>query len=551
VSARRRRALLILLSALVLALRLPLLGGPGLWADESFSLAMATGHSLEHRAADADPAMGDFEEHQGAMPAGAWGRYLHHDTPPAGVRRITRAVFISDTSPPLYYVLLGGWIRGLGASDVALRLFSVLWAVLTVPLLWLLACRLGGTSAAIPAVLLYALAPTGLYYSGEGRMYSLLWCLALAFTWLTLRLHDRGTAPGRLASWSLCGAAGLLTHYFFAFVWLGCLLWLLRYPGRARRAWLGAAASTTLLLAAPWYVRVPESFGHWRVTGDWLAGHITGREALTNPPKLAWSLASGRGLWGGSRPANRLAQLLFVVVLLAPLFRHRRAFLRPRARLVWIWLAAVSLGPVVVDLLKGSSTSAITRYALAGLPAAMLLAGLALSRLRRGLSTLLVTLILVTWLPGVLAVLTHASQYRREYFDAARTAARWAGPADLVIIHSIPSGVLGVARYLPPAVPVAAWVGQLDQRRVPEDVSALVAGRRRVVFVRIHDVGAPAPEEDWLRAHARLIGEGTSEGPSVLAFEMNSVVSPLPASTSQERDSAAAPRPVADPPHRP
>jgi len=146
----------VLLFTVAALLRLPLLSGEGLWADEFFSLAIATGHSLEHPAADANPMLDDFVQAREAMPAGAWGRYLAQEKPPAGIRRISRAVFMSDTSPPLYYVLLGYWTRGLGTSDAALRLFSLVWALASVPLLWLLARRLGGTRAAVLAVALAA-----------------------------------------------------------------------------------------------------------------------------------------------------------------------------------------------------------------------------------------------------------------------------------------------------------------------------------------------------------------------------------------------------------
>ena len=53
----------------------------------------------------------------------------------------------------------------------------------------------------------------------------------------------------------------------------------------------------------------------------------------------------------------------------------------------------------------------------------------------------------------------------------------WAGPGDLVLVHAIPSGVLGIARYLEADVPMAAWVGQLGRRRVPEDLDGMLAGR--------------------------------------------------------------------------
>ena len=86
----------------------------------------------------------------------------------------------------------------VGTSDLALRLFSVLWALAAFPLLWSLGHRLGGHAAAASAATLYALAPASLFYSVEGRMYSMLWFLALAFVWLLCELHLKGTRPWRL-----------------------------------------------------------------------------------------------------------------------------------------------------------------------------------------------------------------------------------------------------------------------------------------------------------------------------------------------------------------
>jgi len=98
---------------------------PGLWADEIFSLAMATGHSLEQPAANADPVAGDFVEATDAVPPAAYRRYVEFDGSPAGPGRVIRAVLLSDTSPPLYYLLLNAWTRVLGPSDAALRALSV------------------------------------------------------------------------------------------------------------------------------------------------------------------------------------------------------------------------------------------------------------------------------------------------------------------------------------------------------------------------------------------------------------------------------------------
>ena len=304
----------LLLFGVAVVLRFVLAGERGLWADELFSLAMATGHSLEHPAADADIAQGDFVEQREAQPPAAYARYLEHENPPAGARRVIRAVQLSDTSPPLYYLLLNLWTRRAGTSDLALRLFSVLWALAAFPLIWLLAERLGGRSAAFSSALLYALAPLSLYYSVEGRMYAMLWFLAVAFIWLTLRLHDRGPERPTLLLWVVTAVAGFLTHYFFAFVWAAGVLWLVLHPGRITRSYQAAGVLVTIALLVPWYVQVPASLGRWRVTGSWLNGPLSVTQAISAPILLAWNLVAGRGVWGGSRWSDRfLAALLLVL----------------------------------------------------------------------------------------------------------------------------------------------------------------------------------------------------------------------------------------------
>ena len=89
-----------------------------------------------------------------------------------------RAVFLSDTSPPLYYLLLSAWTRVAGTSDAALRLFSTLCALLCLPLLWRVGHEVGDRTTALVACLLFAVAPPVLYFASEGRMYA----LTLSFT---------------------------------------------------------------------------------------------------------------------------------------------------------------------------------------------------------------------------------------------------------------------------------------------------------------------------------------------------------------------------------
>jgi hypothetical protein len=510
---------LLLVIGLAALLRIVLAARQDLWADELFSLAVATGHSLEQPASDAVPGLGDFVEPGLVVSPATLRTYLEPESPPAGPGRVIRAAILSDTSPPLYYLLLSCWTRAVGTSDFALHLFSVFWALATMPLIWLLARRLGGPREALIACVLFALAPPSLYYSVEVRMYSMLWFVSALTAWLTLRLHDRGEAVV-LGLWALASAAGFLTHYFYVFVWSACLLWLILRPGRCPRAWLAGGVLVALILVAPWYRLVPESLARWRVTGHWLDGRPPLRNLLTAPLALGGSFVSGRGVWGGSKTVEAIGSVLVLALGLAWVRRGRAAVAGGGRELVWLWAIAACAGPVAFDLLRNTSTSLISRYALAGLPAGLLLVALAIGTLPRGLGLAALALLAATWAPGLRAVFGGRSRAWEPYRELAAQVGRWAGPRDLVLVHSIPSGALGIARYANGDVPMAVWVGQLGRRRVPDDVAALVADRNRVALIRVHEVGEPAPEEAWLRANATVLREEQRGRATVVYFAL-------------------------------
>jgi 4-amino-4-deoxy-L-arabinose transferase-like glycosyltransferase len=510
--------LVVVIAAL---LRFWLAARQDLWADELFSLAVATGHSLEHPAAEADSTLGDFVEPVGPVAPSVFRGYLALDAPPATAARVVRAVRLSDTSPPLYYLALAAVIRLAGTSDLALHSLSVIWSLATLPLIWLIGRRVATPRAALFACVLFAVTPASLYYALEARMYAMLWFEAALAAWLTLRLHDRGGA-GTLLAWSTTAAAGLTTHYFFVFGWTACVLWLLLRPGRCPRLHLAAAVGLVLLLIAPWYRLVPETLARWRITGHWLDGRPSPLRMLVAPLTLGWNLFSGRGVWGGEVWPDRIAGLL-VAAVGGSLLRRGPGALFARGRdLLWLLVMAACVGPLVFDLLRGTSTSLYARYALAGLPAALLLLGIALAELRPSRAVPVIVLLILLWSPGLREIAVRRSRVWEPYRAIAGQVGAWARPDDLILVHSIPSGVLGIARYLTADVQLAAWVGQLGHRTVPASIEALAQGHPRVALVRIHEVGEPAPEEAWLRDHARVLREQRHQSATVIYFELPS-----------------------------
>ncbi|MDG2427858.1 MAG: glycosyltransferase family 39 protein [Acidimicrobiales bacterium] len=121
-----------------------------------------------------------------------------------------------DGHPPLYYVLLAAWSVLFGASDGALRAFSGMLGVLSIPLTWLIARRYLDTRGCLLVVGVLASSPFAVRYATEVRMYSLLLLLLLVLHLVVVRLWERPSV-GRSVALAVTVAALLLTHYWALF----------------------------------------------------------------------------------------------------------------------------------------------------------------------------------------------------------------------------------------------------------------------------------------------------------------------------------------------
>jgi Dolichyl-phosphate-mannose-protein mannosyltransferase len=514
-----QRWLLFVIFGVAALLRVLLAGQSGFRPDELFSLGLATGHSLEHPAAAADPRLGDFVEPNHAVSAEEFRRYMKHDDPPASPSRVVRAVFLSDTSPPLYYLLLYGWTLVFGTSDLAVRLFSTACSLACLPLLVGIARRTGGRTAVLPVCVLFAFSPLAIYYSTEARMYSLLWLCVLATTWVSLVIRQRGGNIGFFALWILTSAAGFLTHYFFVFPWLAIVAYLVIRPGRLNRLHLGLCLLATALLILPWYAKLPESLGNWRITKDWLKWRPTNFSRLGAMRDVVAQFFYGqeKHVWPSHRRWNIPPLMLFGAVAVVMLWRMRMHVLSRNRLLLGLLFASACAGPLIFDRLQHTYTIAVPRYAIAALPAAYLLAAAGIACLRSWGRIVILCLIVLAWTPNLWIMNREISPWL-PIREISRAMSTNSSASDLILVHSIPSGVLGVARYANGPAAMASWVGQLGTRRVPESLQQLAAGRTRILFVKLHEVGEPAPEEDWLRANAVTFQETRFNFPVVVDF---------------------------------
>jgi hypothetical protein len=161
--------------------------------------------------------------------------------------RDLHAALEQDGAPPLYYVLLHGWMGVLGTGNVAVRALAGVISVATLPVIWLCGRRLGRSGPPGPfrddpprarlvaalAVVVLATSPYAIRYATESRMYSLV-VLEVALGYLALRRAFERPSLGRLALVALLVGAMLYTQYWLIYllIVLGVAFLWLAFRGR-------------------------------------------------------------------------------------------------------------------------------------------------------------------------------------------------------------------------------------------------------------------------------------------------------------------------------
>lgn len=198
-----------------------------------------------------------------------------------------------DVHPPLYFMLLKGWIGLFGDGIFSIRLLSALPGIATVLLgAWLV--RLIATArAAWLAALLLALLPTAVRYSQEVRMYSLLGLWLLGATIALVYWVRQPQRARYLVVYALLMTAAFYTHYFTALCVLAHWLYLLVIRLTAgerhieRRGWWLTNVAIVLLYL-PW---VPQLLDLVRHADQLEVGGDVGWEpavSLFSLPAMVW-----------------------------------------------------------------------------------------------------------------------------------------------------------------------------------------------------------------------------------------------------------------------
>ncbi len=283
-----------------------------------------------------------------------------------------------DIHPPLYYLVLKVWLAvwdALLPAVVGARLLSVLWGVLTIPILWAIGRQLGRQHAGGWAALLLAISPFHIYYSQEIRMYGMVTCLSALGAWMTLEALER-----RQAVWwagaGLTLLAALYTQYYAVFIILALTVFIVmgRRWREHWRAWCAVLAGTALAyLPWVWY------------TAPRLVTYVQYKVRMDQDlPLSLWAflrrilLAYGAGHLEGTWQDWWLMGLLPAALALvgtAWLLARRRLTHAPGLILGLSWLLVPWLGGYLINLIAPFNPPRSERLMLVALPAFLLLGG--------------------------------------------------------------------------------------------------------------------------------------------------------------------------------
>jgi 4-amino-4-deoxy-L-arabinose transferase-like glycosyltransferase len=291
-----------------------------------------------------------------------------------GFGHVLSTVPKTESTPPLYYVLVWLWSRVFGVHEDGLRSFSAVCGTLTIPVVWALGRQIASERIGFVAASLTAVDPLLLWYSQEARSYALLVLLS-ATTLVALLWALARPSRFRLAGWGISAALALCTHYFALFVVIPEAAWLL--IGLRRRSvltWrnlavgLGPVVVMGIALAPLALHQIPNGRS------------IENSQSLS----LGLRLVAQQDFVGYGEPTTALTALYVVFVAVIALAVSRPAEGRERLALgLAIALAAVAIAaPVLVAL--GGSDYVDSRNMLATWPLIALAIAVVLGAARAG-----------------------------------------------------------------------------------------------------------------------------------------------------------------------
>ncbi len=264
-----------------------------------------------------------------------------------------------EPNPPLFYGLLSLWTPVVGTSEAGLRSLSAIAGVLAIPMVFLLGRELfADRRTALIGALLFALAPTTIYYSQEARGYMMVTLCVAVSLWGTARFLRAPGQWGGLACYVLGALPALYLHITVVLFVVSANLVVVAarlLPWRGLVRWV-AANALLAVLAVPLLVlilspTVAEDLGHLErlslhealfSVGQLLTSRTVPERFIGYGVAFVFSVALvaallRRGIWPERRVFWLLVALPVTFLVIAAALSLRQQVLVGRV-LTWMWV---------------------------------------------------------------------------------------------------------------------------------------------------------------------------------------------------------------------
>jgi len=356
-----------------------------------------------------------------------------------------RILWRREANMSLYYLLLHYWLH-FGGSEFFVRSLSVLFAIASVPVIYLLGCYLLDSRIGLIAAALLAVNAYHVQYSQDARSYSLMVLLCLLSSLYFLRCVHEPARRNRLP-YVVISALAIYAQFF-----------------------------SGLLVVAQW---VSVSFldgeqaaqARSKVRDDWrwialLVSPVIAFVVTTGTGPLRWVQRPGvKDLWVFALhlTGNGSPLLLFVygaafIAALLPLWHTRRRRRVPwevwRYRFLLCWLLFPLLCTLTLSLVKPLF---VPRYFIFCLPALLLLVTCGITRFRRASLTVpALVFVLILSFRGTADYYKQDLDIQRDDWRAAtQYLLRHAQPGDALLFH-VPMGRMPYEFYHSVVAPASA-----------------------------------------------------------------------------------------------